>query len=240
MNKSLPQVKIDQFQGPLDLLLRLIEDEELDITEISLSKVTKQYIDHLEKVEEMYPEELADFLVVATKLLLLKSRTLLPYLQVEEEEGETDLEEQLKIYKEYAAASRVVEEILEKGKFAYGRAPGKFTAQEIIFSPPKTRLAPEFLEEMFMEVLKSLEPIVRLPKAAIEKAQTMKEKICYIEEILVKEMNTSFNNLTARSNDKTDIVLTFLAILELVKKQMVCVKQEGHYNDIVIEKTTNK
>ena len=233
------KVKLEQFQGPLDLLLRLIEQEELDITEISLAKVTQQYIKHLEKIEELYPEELADFLVVATKLLLLKSRTLLPYLDIEEDEDETNLEEQLKIYREYAQASKVIDSILKKGKFAYGRSKISYVKEEVIFSPPKKQITTEELFELFKEALKALEPIVRLPKAAIEKAVTLKEKICLIEKILEKEVNTSFDKLTKKSKNKTDIVITFLALLELVKKQMVCAKQKGQFEDIVIEKTKN-
>ncbi|MBU0732422.1 segregation/condensation protein A [Patescibacteria group bacterium] len=230
------KVRLEQFQGPLDLLLNLIEEEKLDITEISLSKVTKQYVDHLDKVEELYPEELADFLVVATKLLLLKSRTLLPYLQVDDDEEETNLEEQLKVYKEYAEASKVMEKILLKGNFAYGRPQAKPSTEEVIFSPPKKKMTPKELREIFQLVLKSLEPIVRLPKAAIDKAVTLKEKICAIQDVLHKELKTSFNHLTGKGEQKADIVVTFLALLELVRKQMVCVTQDEHFADITIEK----
>ncbi|MFH1537239.1 MAG: ScpA family protein [Patescibacteria group bacterium] len=233
------RVKLEQFQGPLDLLLQLIEKEELKIAEISLAKVTKQYIDHLETIEELYPEELADFLVIATKLLLLKSRTLLPYLEIDDDEEETDLEEQLRIYREYANASKVVDAILRKGKFSYSRAHIKFQSEEVIFSPPKKQLTVSDLRELFNEALKALEPIVRLPKAAIEKALTMKEKICVIQNLLEKGVNTTFNDLTQESKNKTDIVITFLAILELVKKQMICVKQDEHCEDIKIEKINN-
>ena len=230
------KVKLEQFQGPLDLLLSLIEDEKLDITEISLSKVTRQYIDYLEKVEELFPEELADFLVVATKLLLMKSRTLLPYLEVDDEEGETDLEEQLRIYREYANASQVIDKMLKKSNFAYDRSHIKSQTEEVIFSPPQKKLNQEDLKKLFLEALKALEPVVRLPKAAIEKAVTMREKICVIQDILHKELKTSFSTLTKEGENKADIVLTFLALLELVRQQMICVNQEQHFAEITIEK----
>lgn len=230
------KIKTDKFQGPLDVLLQLIENEELDITEISLSKVTKQYISHLEKVEELFPEDLADFLVIATKLLLLKSRTLLPYLKIEDEEEETDLEEQLKIYKEYADASKLIEELLKKGQFAYNRSHIKFAADEVIFSPPKKKLTSKMMNQIFQEALKALEPVVRLPKAAIEKAVTIREKICMIEIFLEKELKTSFGEITKNSENKKDVIITFLAILELVKKQNVCVQQDEHFGDFSIKK----
>ena len=91
--------KLEQFEGPLDLLLRMIEEEKMDVTQVALSKVTDQFIQYLTGVEEKQPEELADFLVVASKLLLIKSRVLLP--QVVLEEDGSDLEKQLRIYKEY-------------------------------------------------------------------------------------------------------------------------------------------
>ena len=104
-------------------------------------------------MEELYPEDLADFLVVATKLLLLKSRTLLPYLQVEDDEEETNLEEQLKVYREYAEASKVMEEMFMKGNFAYSRVQAKANTEEVIFSPPKKKLKPKDLRELFQMVL---------------------------------------------------------------------------------------
>ena len=80
------EVQVEKFQGPLDLLLQLIERDEMDITQISLAQVTEQYIGYLEEVEELNPEEVADFLVVAARLLFIKSRVLLPTLNLGGEE----------------------------------------------------------------------------------------------------------------------------------------------------------
>ena len=98
-------IKIQKFEGPLDLLLQLIEQEELDITEISLAHITEQYLEYLATIEELYPDELADFLVVATKLLLIKSHMLLPELTLEDEDEES-LTRQLQLYKKYVEAAR--------------------------------------------------------------------------------------------------------------------------------------
>src|SRR3989344_4119781 len=92
--------KLEEFEGPLELLLKLIEDEKLDITTISLAKVSDQYLAYIKNEEELPSEEVADFLVVAAKLIYVKSKYLLPALQLEEEDGE-DLEQQLKIFREY-------------------------------------------------------------------------------------------------------------------------------------------
>ena len=95
-------IKIDKFQGPLGLLLQLIEKEELDITEVSLAKISDQYIDSIKNTKNIDPGETADFLVIAAKLLFIKSKALLPYLYPEEENEEIEeLESQLRMYKEF-------------------------------------------------------------------------------------------------------------------------------------------
>ena len=93
--------KIDKFEGPLGLLLQLIEKEEMDITEISLAKIADQYIEYIRSYKGIGPEEMADFLVVAAKLLLIKSRALLPFLKGEAEEEIQEFEHQLRMYKEF-------------------------------------------------------------------------------------------------------------------------------------------
>lgn len=227
-------VKLEQFQGPFDLLLQLIEQEKLQITEISLSKITEQYIKYLSSIEELYPEELADFLVVATKLLLIKSRTLLPYLQMEQEE-ESNLEEQLKIYQEFAQAAKTVEAIIKKKNFTYGRVDSRYLSPEIIFTPPKNVEA-QTLYQYFKDVLDQLEPIIKLPKAAIAKAVTLKEKILNLQEALMQKAQLSFKELIGHAENKTDVIVTFLALLELVKQEFISVKQDKNFEDIKIEK----
>ncbi|MFH0818952.1 MAG: ScpA family protein [Patescibacteria group bacterium] len=229
------EVKLEKFQGPFDLLLQLIEQEELDITEISLAKITKQYIEHLQKVEELYPEELADFLVVATKLLLIKSRTLLPYLQWEEEEDESNLEEQLKIYREFHEASQTLEKMLLQRNFTYGRLDSRYDSPEIVFSPPE-KITASSLQKFFINVLESLEPVIKLPQSAIAKAVTLKEKLFNLQEALTKTACLSFKDIISQAENKTDVIITFLAILELVKQQTITVNQQNNFEDITIEK----
>jgi len=228
------QVKLEQFQGPFDLLLQLIEQEKLKITEISLAKVAEQYIKYLETVEELYPVELADFLVVATKLLLIKSKALLPYLQTDDEE-ESNLEEQLKIYKEFADAAMVMEKIIKQKNFTYGRTDSRYLSPEVFFSPPQgvTSLS---LHDYFKDILEQLEPIIKLPQAAIAKAVTLKEKIFNLQEKLLTQAQLSFKELIGQAENKTDVIVTFLALLELVKQEFICVRQEKNFEDIKIEK----
>ncbi len=96
---------LEQFTGPLDLLLSLIDGQKLNISELSLSNVTEQFLNHLDKIENKKPEELADFLVIATRLLFIKSNRLLPQFTLEEDEGPS-LEDQLRVYRAFVEASK--------------------------------------------------------------------------------------------------------------------------------------
>ena len=134
------RIQLEEFEGPLDLLLKLIEERSLDITTVSLSQVADQFIAYVSGAEEMNPGEVADFLVVASKLLLLKSRILMPSLELEEDEG--SLERQLKIYREYYEAAKKIKAMIGKKNFMFTRSKAirVFTP---VFSPPKKLKAGE-------------------------------------------------------------------------------------------------
>ena len=234
-DKQIYQVKLEQFQGPLDLLLQLILEEKLDITEISLSKVAEQFIKYLEQVEELHPEELADFLVIATKLLLLKSRTLLPYLEQGLKDEGVNLTEQLKLYQEFQIASKQLAERLAARQFTYGRVDKYFSQPEPIFTPPK-KITTTDLKDYFIDVLERLEPLIRLPQKALAKAVSLKEKIIHLSEHLEKQSKLSFKEVINTAKDKGEVIVTFLALLELVRQQTVSVYQAEPGADIMIEK----
>jgi len=226
------KVTSEKFNGPLDLLLQLIEKEDLNITEISLAQVTEQYIEYLEKLVEIEPEELADFLVIAGRLLLLKSRALLPYLEAEVEEE--SLETQLKLYKEFIEASKKIDEMIKQGRFSFSRTrpPAK---TEIEFSPPPN-VNVESLKDCFLVVLKRLDPLVKLPRQMVEKTISLQQKILELKDIISAQKNIKFHNLIGNSQNRTEIIINFLAILELLKQRHLTVKQHGSFNDILIEK----
>ncbi|PIY95995.1 MAG: hypothetical protein COY66_05340 [Candidatus Kerfeldbacteria bacterium CG_4_10_14_0_8_um_filter_42_10] len=226
------QFKLDKFEGPLDLLLKLIEEEELDISEVSLAKVTEQYLDYLEQAQDLPMGELADFLVVAAKLLLIKSKILLPTIELEEEEG--DLEQQLKIYRIFLETSKVIQKIISKKKFAYIRENKKIRDREPIFNPPKS-ISTLNLKTLFQEVLGNIEPIVKLPQELIKRTVSIQEKINEIKEMILQKSSLSFGTLLSKAESKTEIIVTFLAILELVKRKSVQVAQKDIFDDIYIE-----
>ncbi|HCC22224.1 hypothetical protein A2480_01910 [Candidatus Uhrbacteria bacterium RIFOXYC2_FULL_47_19] len=224
-------VRLDQYEGPLDLLLQLIEAEKLDISEISLAQVTDDYLRLIEENPELPPEELADFLVVASRLLLIKSKLLLPYLQSTDDDSEFNLEEQLRIYKAYLDASKIIERLVGKRRFMY--VHDKLPQTEIGFSPPK-KLKLEQMRELFAAVSKRLEPIVKVQKQTLERIVSIHDKIRQIKEFIARTKRTSFRSLIQTSTSRLEVIVSFLALLELVKQRTVSVAQSERFDDISI------
>ncbi len=227
------EIKLEQYQGPLDVLLQLIEQEQLAITEISLAQIAESFLQYLDKVEELYPEELADFLVVATRLLYMKSRELLPYLITEEEEPATNLAEHLKMYKEFRDAAQVLEERIATGAYAYTR-PVQSLKQEVVEFNPPHGVEAHHLQEWYEGVIARLDTVIKIPQAAIRKAITLKEKISALHTVLLQHKQLQFSDLIPDTTDKMNVVITFLAILELVKQDTVTVEQNQRFSDILI------
>jgi segregation and condensation protein A len=227
-------VTLEKFQGPLDLLLQLIEKEELPIAEISIAEVTDQYVRYLDTLEELFPEELADFLVIATKLLYLKSKTLLPYLYPEEDEGPS-LAEQLKLYKRYSEASKIIGKMWENNLLAYGRTEPPVKMEEFVV--PSNAQANNLLIS-FTNLLKRLKPVNPLPKLQIDSMVSIKERIVSIYEAVQKFRQLSFTNLLSDATNKTEIIINFLALLELVKTQKIFINQPTMFDDLHISIVT--
>ncbi len=224
-------VKLDQFEGPLDLLLELIESEKLDISAVSLSRVTDGYLHYVHEHPEIPPEELADFLVVASRLLFIKSRILLPFLQAVAEAEEGDLESQLRIYKEYLDASKVVEAMIGKRRFLFVHE--KLPHVDIGFAPPK-KLTSSMMADLLRGVIARLEPLVKVPRAVVEKTVSIHEKIRQIQSLIATATNVRFSAVLADAQSRTEVIVSFLALLELVKQRTVTVSQESMWGDIVI------
>jgi len=216
----------------MDLLLQLIEKEQLAITEIALAQVTDQYLAHIEKMENKDPEELADFLVIAARLLLIKSTALLPTLEPDEEVD--DLERQLRLYKEFVAASKKINEMILQKRFTFSRdkLPVRSTPE---FSPP-ARLTLMELKSVFLVVLKRLDPLVKLPKQMIERTISLQQKILEIKDFIYRQKKFGFRSLIEQAKSKTEVIINFLALLELLKQEQIKIKQSKTFEDIIIEK----
>ncbi|USN53805.1 MAG: segregation/condensation protein A [Candidatus Nomurabacteria bacterium] len=226
------QIKLQQFEGPLDLLLRLIEQNQLDISQLALAEVTEQFIAEIEAAEYMSPEELADFLVVAAKLLYIKSKILLPRDEEDEEEDPgISLEQQLRLYRAYIDAAKHIAERWQKGDRMFVREQASLP--ESIFLPPPG-VTPTLLQELLLHVIAGIEPIVNVNEGVVRATVNIREKITQIRDMLTAQPDIRFNSLLEKITTKTELVVTFLAMLELVKQRSVLLHQEDNFSDIVI------
>ena len=230
----------------MDLLLKIIEKEEMDITEISLAKIADQYVEYIAKLNQINPEKTADFLVVAAKLLLIKSKALLPYLyQNDDEEEFIELENQLKMYKEFLEAAKEIEKMLKRKRFMFAREFNKKSilsaninalAGENIFSPPKN-LKINDLGNLYKDLLKKIKPVEdKLKEDIIEYKVNIEDKIASIQNILINKIKVNFNKILHNSKSKTEIIVSFLALLELIKQRDITVSQSGLFREMEISK----
>ena len=230
-------VKLEQFEGPLDLLLNLISKEELDITGISLAQVTDQYLDYLERKEEINLANLSDFLTVASKLILIKSKALLPLLTLNEEEEEeiADLAQQIVEYKKFKDVALKLKERMLKNRIAYSREV--FYEIKPKFSLPKN-IDLEKLKVIYDEILSQIPVMDKLEEERMKKVVSLREKIDNLKTLLEKRAKTTFRKLLSHKSgkkaDKAEVIVSFLAMLEMVKRRIVAVEQKDIFYDIEI------
>ena len=226
-------VKVEQFEGPLDLLLQLIQNQELDITQISLAQVTDQYLQHLKSLAQgIHVEELADFLVVASRLILIKSRALLPDLTPDEQEDLDQLTRQLKMYQEFAYASKLLAQVLGHHRVSFVR-PFIRSARLSVFSPPLL-LDGVMLANAFQEVIDHIEPTPPVRRIVIDPQINLQETITRLKERLLHDKSFRFQDLINKAQSKTEVIVQFLAILELVKQQVATLSQEPKSHEIEV------
>lgn len=228
------KIELAVFEGPLDLLLELITHAELDITKIALAQVTEQYLAYLNQVSEHELGELSNFLVIATRLLLIKSEALLPR-PPEREEGEEDpgdaLALQLIAYKKYKQVALLLAEREKRGVRTYLRlAPSPRVAAQIDFSD----YGVNDLYEAFVEVLSAIPKSESFEKAITPPNISIRAIIAKIVDQLRKKRRTTFSQLLKSTSSRIEIVVSFLAVLELVKQRKVRVTQEKVFGEIEI------
>ncbi|EKE21935.1 MAG: Chromosome segregation and condensation protein ScpA [uncultured bacterium] len=228
-------VKIEQFEGPLDLLLELINKEKMDITNISLAQIADQYLDYLEKKEDINIMNLADFLTVAAKLILIKSKALLPLLDLssEEEEEIFDLEKQLEEYRKFKLAAQEIEKIFNNKKQSFSR--DNFVELEPQFAPPKGIGAKE-LALIYADILGQIPVFEKLEEEKMIKVISLKERIDNLKEMLSHRTEMNFSELIKKGGDKVETIVSFLAVLEMVKRRILIVEQGEMFYEIKLRR----
>lgn len=230
------EVKIQQFTGPLDLLLQLIEQQKMDITEIAIASVTEQFLQYIKKLENIDPTSLADYLSIAAKLLVIKSKSILPTLEVEREEEDNaiDLEAQLILYKKFKEAAKYLKYLDGQRKQSFTR---EVSFEEKITFYPDPEVNQTTLYHSILHVLKALDEINSLPKATVKEAISIQEKITTLQNNISEQIEMKMSDLIAKAKNKTEVIVTFLALLELIKQRILSVDQEQIFSEIIIKKT---
>lgn len=226
-------VKTQSFQGPLDLLLELIEKRKLFINDISLSSIADEYISHANTSTEISLKDTANFIFIASTLVLIKSRSLLPALSLtDEEEGDIeDLKNRLKMLQEIKRLSEHVQGHFGKN-IIFPR--GEIKQKQAVFAPSGDLT----LDNLFLArggVLANL-PIKEItPKAALRKMISLEEVMTRLSERIAREIKLSFRNFSGSQKEKEGIIVSFLAVLELIKRGAIAASQEEEYGDIELE-----
>ncbi len=229
----------EKFSGPLGLLLTLIESEEMDITEVNLAKIADEYVNYIRSAQNIDPEEMADFLVLAAKLLFIKSKALLPYLYTAEDEAEVDdLEKQLRMYKEFVSASQKIKDIIAEKHFLYLPPLIKNRRQQFnlpVFTAP-LKVNPQILQEVFLRILAALARQVeeKLPESTLEPKINIEDRINLIKKMLFDKIRVNFSKFLATAQNKTEVIVSFLAVLELAKQKELFFEQDELFSEIHI------
>ena len=231
-------IKLEQFEGPLDLLLQLTEQEKLDITRVSLAKIADQYLAYISNTKDITLAHLADFLSVASRLILIKSKALLPMLEFTEEEEEEikDLEYQLAEYKKFKDASAVLAKLFDSDDMSFAREG--FLGMPPLFYPPEKIIA-EDLRRAFAKVLGEIPVLEKLEEEMVKEVLTLEDKIVHLQDMLRERVQTSFADLVANAKDKVEVVVSFLAMLELVKQRIILVEQGELFSEIQMKHKDN-
>ncbi len=227
-------VKTHIFEGPLETLLSLIEKRKLFINDISLSQVADDYILHVKNLENFPLAETAHFILIASTLVLIKSKSLLPTLSLTEDEEQSidDLEDRLKQYQKYKALSKHL-----KDRFGisveYLRLPSK--EKKVVFTPDKNTNISR-IHETIKAVLLQVPKKEFVPQAVVQKVISLEETMSDLAKRITQSVKMSFKDFSGHGKvEKVNVIVSFLAMLELVKQGIIHVKQESDFQDIEIE-----
>ncbi|MDD5152717.1 MAG: segregation/condensation protein A [Candidatus Pacebacteria bacterium] len=228
------QVKTESFEGPLELLLDLIEKRKLFINEISLASIADDYIAHLKTFEKMPVDFVSNFLIVAATLVLIKSKSLLPTLSLTEEETRDteELERRLKEYQRIRELSLHVKRLFG----ALVLFPKGQSKNRVVIFTPNEHMQPLSMFSAMRDVIARFPKKNNLPKVAVKKVISLEEVMSRLSERITTTLKMSFRDFAGvGKEEKVNIIVSFLAMLELVKRGLIAVTQETHGADIHME-----
>ena len=227
------KIKTEQFEGPLDLLLELIEKEKLDITRLSIAKVADDFLKFIEDNSNISLVNLSEFLLTASQLILLKSKALLPLFEFtqEEEEEIVDLEERLLEYKRFKDASEKIGKLFSSPEMCFSREEEKNIGFKKFIDP---KLKKEDLLGLYNHVVAEVPQEEKIAEKVMEKVVSLEDKMAELKQSLEKRMKVAFAETIKKATGKVDVIVTFLAMLEMVKQRSVHVQQEELFGDILL------
>ena len=237
-------IKIDNFEGPLDLLCHLIDKNKMNINDIRLSEITDQYIEYINKMEEMNLEITSEFLIMASTLIYLKSKSLLPKENEDEEEiSEEELLRRIIEYKKYKEITKILRVMYDNNAIRFYKLPDQIQL-------PKQKLEREYDKSTIVEAYENIvkintekvnENASNIEKIAITDKYTVASKVKEILKELVNRPKFIFNALFSLNKcEKEEVVTAFSGLLELSRRNKVITNQERIFGDISVEKHNDK
>jgi segregation and condensation protein A len=229
------EIKHEKFEGPLELLLELIEKEKLSVSEVSLARVCEEYIQHVRLLDKIDPEQLAEFLVVAAQLMLIKSRSLLPNLSFSEEEEQSaeELAARLAEYQKFRERAMLLKKLESETRPIFAR-DAYLTLAPVFFPPPRLNL--EHVRDAFKTFLAALPKVEKLVEEKIKRVMSLEDRMRQIRTLVQGAVERAFSEIVKGSTERIDIIVSFLAILELTKQKFVDVHQVGVFEDIIVKR----
>ncbi len=241
-DQSKPQIQLDNYTGPLDLLLGLIEQQRLDITAISLAKVAEQYMAAVASMQTPEPDTIAEFLVIGAKLLVIKTRALLPrppaeLLAVDDELSGDDLARQLQEYQRFKAAAQHLRAWDERGNQAYTRQAEKILGLATLppRTPPVLDIGLADLVAAMQRRLQLLIPLAAEPTAMpVPKIITIADVRERVRDVLDQRAWTTFDDLLGLALTRNEVIVTLWTVLELFKRRYITIEQHDLFGSIAI------
>lgn len=233
-------IKLDNFEGPLDLLCHLVDKNKMDINQIKISEITDQYIDYINKIQELNLDVTSEFILMASTLLFIKSKSLLPK-QVEDEAEltEEELIHRIIEYKKYKEISKKLKELYQVYSKRFYKVPDKIEL-------PARKLEQNYSKDLIEQSYKNLveknkskinKNAINIEKIAITETVTVTSKVKDIFKELIKKPRFIFSKLcSAKKYTRLETVTAFSGILELTRRNKIKAQQEKNFGDIIVEK----